>query len=304
MLKNTQLAVALSTVMYGLGRLRYLRASLWLLPIQILTVSILVGVSRVGPKDDIGSLHETYFAASVALGIYIAVITLSHFGIGAWSAARGSYDALRCTAHQVLAVLIVLLVLIPVYVVVIDPSIMNYFACPTLKCSILAPLGATLLCVVLALGAVIPTSILWFLLAKPKVPSPAFKSGALRSAPINLATHIWKGHTIEVESYTTPKLFWFSLAFSVRVDNKVFFQSPDKLEGLHTIVPFEVAGADSVKRGRVVSGHPCSSLYAVYRVFIDDQEVAKGAVRARNWYVTYGIIATAGVLVELGSVLF
>lgn len=112
-----------------------------------------------------------------------------------------------------------------------------------------------------------------------------------------MANHSWNGHLIEVESHATPKLLWFGMSFSVRVDGSRSFRSPDYFEGLRTVVPFEIVDAGTVRRGRVESGRPCSVLYAVYRVFIEEQEVARGAVRARNWYTTYGIIAA--VLVSL-----
>jgi hypothetical protein len=115
-----------------------------------------------------------------------------------------------------------------------------------------------------------------------------------------MGTHSWNGHLIEVESHATPKLLWFGVAFSVRVDGAKF-RSPDYFEGLRTVIPFEIADSGTVRRGRVESGHPCSVLHAVYRVYIEEEEVARGAVRARNWYITYGIIAAVvlGILAIL-----
>jgi hypothetical protein len=112
-----------------------------------------------------------------------------------------------------------------------------------------------------------------------------------------MPTHTWNEHTIEVESYTTPRCFWFGVSFSVLVDGSSNFRSPDHFEGLRTTVPFEIRDATIVRQGRVESGRPCSILRSSYRVFLDEQEIARGVVRARNWYVTYGImLATVIVL--------
>ena len=108
-----------------------------------------------------------------------------------------------------------------------------------------------------------------------------------------MPTHSWNGHTIEVESYATQQLLWFGVSFAVLVDGSSSFRSPDHFEGLRTNVPFEIRDAATLRRGRIESGRPCSVLRASYRVFLDEQEIASGVVRARNWYVTYGIMLAA-----------
>jgi hypothetical protein len=112
-----------------------------------------------------------------------------------------------------------------------------------------------------------------------------------------MPTHTWKGHTIEVTSYATPRLLWFGISFSVLVDGTSSFRSPDHFEGLGTIVPFEIRDTTEARRGRVESGRPCSVLRASYRVILDEQEIGSGVVRARNWYVTYGIILAAVIVI-------
>ena len=114
-----------------------------------------------------------------------------------------------------------------------------------------------------------------------------------------MATHNWNGHAIEVQSYATPRLLWFSVAFLVHVDTAASFRSPSHIEGFRTIVPFQILEAGTVRHGRVESIRPFSVLRGGYRVFVEDQEVGSGTVRAQNWYITYGIIAGV-VLASIG----
>ena len=118
-----------------------------------------------------------------------------------------------------------------------------------------------------------------------------------------MPTHIWKGHAIEVQMYASPKALWFGAGLRVRVDSSASFESPDHYEGLHTVVPFEVVDDGAVKSGRVESGRPFSVLHGVYRVFIQDHEVASGAARAENWYITYGILVGMAVAMLSGYLL-
>jgi hypothetical protein len=83
---------------------------------------------------------------------------------------------------------------------------------------------------------------------------------------------------------------WFGVGFSVRVDGSAGFHSPDHFEGRSTTVLFEIRDNGVVRQGRVESGRPCSVLKAAYRIVLENQEIASGFVRARNWYVTYGIM--------------
>ena len=115
----------------------------------------------------------------------------------------------------------------------------------------------------------------------------------VRSMPI----HSWNGHTIEVASYATPRLFWFGIGFSVLVDGSSIFRSPDHFEGRRTTIPFEIRDAAVARRGRVESAGVCSVLRASYRVFVEEQEIATGVVRARNWYVTYCIVLAAAIVI-------
>jgi hypothetical protein len=115
----------------------------------------------------------------------------------------------------------------------------------------------------------------------------------------DMTTHTWNGHTIEVESYSTMKGLWFTVALSVRVDGAAVFLGPDSFE-LRTVVPFEVADSGVVRKGQVVSRVPAGLLRTAYRILVEGQEVARGAVRARNWYIGYGILAgLSAVLVQL-----
>jgi len=105
-----------------------------------------------------------------------------------------------------------------------------------------------------------------------------------------MATHTWNGHTIEVESFSTPKGLWFTVALDVRVDGTALFHGADSFE-LRTVVPFEVTDSGIVRKGQVISRVPGGILRTSYQIMVEGQEVARGAVRARNWYVGYGILA-------------
>lgn len=105
-----------------------------------------------------------------------------------------------------------------------------------------------------------------------------------------MAVHTWNGHEIEVESHAVPKLLWLGMNFSVRIDGAEKFSSPKHFEGLRTTVPFKVMDAGNVIHGHIESGRPCSAIHSVYRVFIENELIANGSVRARNWYVTYTIL--------------
>lgn len=114
-----------------------------------------------------------------------------------------------------------------------------------------------------------------------------------------MAIHRWNEHQISVESYAVPKFLWFGMALSVQIDGIEKYSSPETFEGFRTVVPFKILDKGNVINGHVESGHPCTVLHAVYRVFINNKEVASGAARASNWYMTYlifGAVFAAFVL--------
>jgi hypothetical protein len=114
-----------------------------------------------------------------------------------------------------------------------------------------------------------------------------------------MAIHKWNGHQISIQSYAVPRVLWCGLAFSVQIDGIEKYSSPKNFEGFRTVVPFKVLDKSNVINGYVESGHPCTVLHAVYRVFIGNEEVANGSVRASNWYMTYlffGVVFAAVVL--------
>jgi hypothetical protein len=109
--------------------------------------------------------------------------------------------------------------------------------------------------------------------------------------------HTFNGHEIEVECYMAPSTLWMGIGFLVRVDGATQGRSPDHIEGLRTIVPFQFSDSGVTRCGRVISSFPFTAVWAPYRIFIDEKQVAKGVTRASNWYVTYGILA--GLLLVL-----
>jgi hypothetical protein len=110
-----------------------------------------------------------------------------------------------------------------------------------------------------------------------------------------MTTHIWNGHKIDVECYAVPKLFWMAASLSVCIDGVLAGCSPDSLE-LRTKVPFRISDDGVMRDGCVVSGHPFSVLRAPYRVLLEEKQIASGVVRARNWYVTYGILLAGAIV--------
>jgi hypothetical protein len=97
-----------------------------------------------------------------------------------------------------------------------------------------------------------------------------------------MATHTWNGHAIEVQSYATPRLLWFSIAFLVHVDAAASFRSPSHLEGFRTIVPFQILEAGTVRHGRVESTRPFSVLRGGCRFPWATFSVAVGAYPGRR----------------------
>ena len=114
-----------------------------------------------------------------------------------------------------------------------------------------------------------------------------------------MVAHTWNGHTFEVESFSTPKGLWFTVVLNVRVDGTAFFRGVDNFD-LRAVVPFEVTDSGAGRKGQLISNVPCGVLRTTYRILVEGQEVARGAVRAENWYVTYGILAAlSGIAVLL-----
>ncbi len=161
---------AFSVARRAIAPLRYWRATLWTILIQYEVGDILWDASQPG-KGGQGTDPSASFMLSVAFATYVAAVTFGHFGISAWLAARGKYSVFRALSLQISAVTVALLAFVPIYFVVANPSINNFLACTTLKCDILIPFGTAAICGGAALITIIPVSLLWFFLAKPKPPA-------------------------------------------------------------------------------------------------------------------------------------
>lgn len=108
-----------------------------------------------------------------------------------------------------------------------------------------------------------------------------------------MTIHSWNGHKIEIESHALPEYLWFAIGFSVRINDVDEYTSLKRLEVLSTSIPFKIIDADNVINGCVKSGRPCSVIYSKYSVLINDEIIASGSVRARNWYISYTLIGMA-----------
>lgn len=108
--------------------------------------------------------------------------------------------------------------------------------------------------------------------------------------------HEIKGHQIEVESYACPSMLWFGVGLRVLFDGKEIARSANRCEGLRTRVPFEIPLGTAKIAGHVVSEGIVSVRRTRYSLFIGDQQSGTGCVRAKNWYITYGLILVTCVL--------
>lgn len=106
-----------------------------------------------------------------------------------------------------------------------------------------------------------------------------------------MSKHQWKSHEIEIKSVAAARHLWFTVGFEIYLDGKLIAKSPTKFEGLKTQVPFTIESEGIVDSGLVISKAPASVLFTKYLLLINGTEVGKGHVIARNWYITYFLIA-------------
>ncbi len=168
LLDAPRLRYAVFRLRAGFARLRYLRATLWLLPVEAFVLSVLGGVADPSAREYANRDHDVHFEAFIAFNLYLLEITAARWCIGAWEAARPSYSVLRGLALLLWSVALAVSVLMPVFVLYLGAADLGYDRCDALKCQILLPLIPPLITGMLVYGAVLPTSALWLWLARPR----------------------------------------------------------------------------------------------------------------------------------------
>ncbi len=162
----------LATLRAGLARLRYVRATLWLLPLEAFIVSVLAGMPSHPGKGDAALDADVSFGMFVAFIIYLLAITAGRFAIAAWEATRASYSVLRALGLLAWLVTLVVTLMMPVNLLFVSRSAMGYDHCFAFKCYAVLPFVLPIISGGLVLMLLAPTSLLWFRLAKPRPPVP------------------------------------------------------------------------------------------------------------------------------------
>jgi hypothetical protein len=156
-----------------LNQPRYIRASLWSLPIEFIAIDLLFGAAQKVSVDNVKFPEETHFLIMISLGLYIAAITVGHLGVSAWLAKRNIYSVIRCTLLNSAIILVLAASFSSVYVIVVNPSPGDYPPCETVRCYTYNFLGMAGIGAGFAEAFALPTCVLWFWLAKPRTPNPA-----------------------------------------------------------------------------------------------------------------------------------
>jgi hypothetical protein len=107
------------------------------------------------------------------------------------------------------------------------------------------------------------------------------------------ATHAIAGKEVRVWSRGLAKHFWLTVEFFVQVSEGEVYKSPDKLEGFRSVVKFRVDGGDCLYE--LKTKKPVSLISSRYVILKNGVEIAKGSVTARNWYMFYGALISAGL---------
>jgi hypothetical protein len=155
----------------GFARLRYLRATLWLLPVEAAVLSMLGGVASYMAADSRPDMGGDY-SMFVAFNLYLLAITAGRLGVGAWEATRESYSVLRPLALLLWLVTLAVTLIMPANLLFIGRSAMGYDHCFRFKCYALLPFIPPIITGVVVIAVLAPTSLLWFRLAKPRPPQP------------------------------------------------------------------------------------------------------------------------------------
>lgn len=152
---------------------RYIRASLWLLPIELIAIDLLFGAGQKVSVDNVKFPEGTRLLIMTALGLYIAAITVGHLGVSAWLAKRNRYGVTRGILMNSALMLVLAATFTCVCVMVVNPAPIGYPPCDTARCYTYYFLGITGASTALAQVFAFPTALLWFWLAKPVTLKPA-----------------------------------------------------------------------------------------------------------------------------------
>lgn len=155
------------------NQLRYIRASLWSLPIEFIAIDILFGAGQKVSVDNVKFPEGTRLLIMTALGLYVAAVTVGHLGVSAWLAKRNTYSVTRGILFSSAFMLVLAASFSSVYVMVVNPAPGDYPPCDTVRCYTYYSLGIAGASAALAQVFALPTGVLWFWLAKPATPKPA-----------------------------------------------------------------------------------------------------------------------------------
>lgn len=107
-----------------------------------------------------------------------------------------------------------------------------------------------------------------------------------------MSTHTWNSHQIEVVSLAEPRHLWLTISLHVLVDGQPVGVSPDEFEGLRSTVPFDVRGIPGI----VTSRRASAVIFVRYSIEMDGEHLGDGYTTTRNWYATYLVLISAGML--------
>jgi len=105
-----------------------------------------------------------------------------------------------------------------------------------------------------------------------------------------MKNHTLKDNELEVSSWAEAKHLWLTIKLAVKINGKELYQSPRRIEGLRSVVPFKINENGQTYNCELRSLAPASLLFTRYKIFIDGEEVDKGSLLTSNWYMFYGMI--------------
>jgi hypothetical protein len=114
-----------------------------------------------------------------------------------------------------------------------------------------------------------------------------------------MATYDWNGHTIQVELRPFGGLAWLVMGFVVTVDGRRFLPEVDRV-GFNTQTRFLIEDQGTIRAGVVRSLGPMLFFPSMdYAVLVSDQEIARGSMLLKRWYLAYAAGGCLAVILML-----
>lgn len=167
-----QVITMLGRLRAGFSRMRYLRATVWLLPLEAALLSLLGGAAGVGDAAQHARGDDAGYMLFVAFTIYLLAITIGRLGVGAWEATRESWRVLRALGLLLWLVTLAVALVMPFNQLFMSRSEMGYDVCHVWRCYVLLPFIPPLFTGAAVTVLLAPASLLWFRLARPRPPRP------------------------------------------------------------------------------------------------------------------------------------